>query len=381
MPRTLTVMTRRTFATTESEKSESLKDTVHRLKGDKGDSTQQTTKIVDTNDFFRSLGGIADRVKSELSTAWQELLAAGQPKDINKKIHYPVATAEGEKPYDGPVDIMVIDPAEQLTAWQRMQKRLTEAPIIQDVLERANVVYTASGAKSAKARVDDLKEDAREAWETSQNPWVYRISSVYETITSETPESQAVAELRQLDPEFTLEDWKTDVLEHTLPQIMHWFLEGKINQLKPWFGEGVFKRIAGEITARQKEGFEIDSHMLGIFNGEILACEVRLNANEKAGGLIIKASTCELTLFIPPFRILLLLQPDTVNKGSPLIILHYMCQQIHCTRKNGEIVEGGESDIRANSYVVAFQREYDAELGELNWKIVDFRFNGAITYI
>jgi mitochondrial import inner membrane translocase subunit TIM44 len=123
--------------------------------------------------------------------------------------------------------------------------------------------------------VDHLTEDAREAWETSQNPWVYRISSVYETITAETPESIAVKELRILDPEFTLDEWREDVVEHTLPQIMSWFLQGKINQLKPWLGEGVFKRIAAEITARQKEGVLIDTHVLGIMNSEILACEVR----------------------------------------------------------------------------------------------------------
>ena len=92
-----------------------------------------------------------------------------------------------------------------------------------------------------------------------------------------------------------------------------------------------------------------------------------------------------------------------------------MCQQIHCVRKKvkgdgsstssatsntkeeddenvnkertyleeelGDIVEGGEDDIRANSYVVAFQSEYNEEKLELNWKIVDFRFNGAIAYL
>jgi hypothetical protein len=78
-----------------------------------------------------------------------------------------------------------------------------------------------------------------------------------------------------------------------------------------------------------------------------------------------------------------LFQPDHVNKGSPIIVLHFMCQQINCVRKksDGEIVEGNEDDIRANSYVAAFQREHDEEKGELNWKIVDFRFNGAIAYL
>jgi import inner membrane translocase subunit TIM44 len=177
---------------------------------------------------------------------------------------------------------------------------------------------------------------------------VYRVSSVYETLTAETPEAMAVAELRKLDPDFTLDDWRQDVVEHTLPKIMEWLLKGKINQLKPWLADGVFQRIAAEITARKQEGVQIDTHVLGIMNSEILAIE-----------------------------------PDEVNKGSPIILLHFMCQQINCVRKKdgGTVVEGSEDDIRANSYVAAFQREYDEEAGELNWKIIDFRFNGAIAYL
>lgn len=143
-----------------------------------------------------------------------------------------------------------------------------------DVLSRSEEFYEKSGAKKVKQRVDHLGEDAREAWETSQNPWVYRVSSVYETLTAETPESVAVAELRKLDPDFTLDDWREDVVGYTLPKIMEWLLKGKINQLKPWLGEGVFQRIAAEITARQQEGVEVDTHVLAIMNSEILAVEV-----------------------------------------------------------------------------------------------------------
>jgi hypothetical protein len=37
---------------------------------------------------------------------------------------------EGEAECTGTVDIMVIDESEHLTAWERMQKRLKDAPII-----------------------------------------------------------------------------------------------------------------------------------------------------------------------------------------------------------------------------------------------------------
>jgi hypothetical protein len=70
----------------------------------------------------------------EVSKTWEELLKSGDRKDINKKVNlqnsHPTDTAEGDQPYTGSVDIMVIDEQEQLTAWERMQRRLAEAPII-----------------------------------------------------------------------------------------------------------------------------------------------------------------------------------------------------------------------------------------------------------
>jgi import inner membrane translocase subunit TIM44 len=249
---------------------ESFQDTVRRLRGS-GDGDEKSAAA---NDAFRKVADTWASFTEQVGVTWNELIRSGDRKSINKKIVHPHATAEGEAPYTGPVDIMVIDPSEHLTAWERMQKRLTDAPIIMDILNRSEDIYVKSGAKKVKERVDHMSEDAREAWETSQNPWVYRVSSVVETMTVETPEALAVADLRKLDPEFSLEAWRQDVVGHTLPQIMEWFLEGKINQLKPWLGEGVFMRLAAEMKAREKEGVQIDTHVLDIMNSEILACEV-----------------------------------------------------------------------------------------------------------
>ncbi len=354
-----------------------------------------------------------------VSQTWDDLIASGQAKDINKKIGNAApyssegvpdyrnddAAADKYESYKGNRDIMVIDPQEHLSAWERMERRLRDAPIIADILERSHRVYEESGAKTRVDRttekIQHLREDAAEAWETSQNPWVYRASSVYDTLTAESEFAVASRQLRKLDPEFTLENWKRDVVEHTLPIIMKLFLEGRITELRPWLGEAVYNRLAAEARARKKEGVQMDTNVLAIMNAEILACEVE-------GSSV------------------------NVERGSdPIILLHFMCQQIHCVRKKvggkddagkrrddgkntgedgsatngkggggdevrnatsggdrtyldeelGEIVEGSEDDIRANSYVVAFQREYNEEKMELNWKIVDFRFNGAIAYL
>ena len=215
-----------------------------------------------------------------------------------------------------------------------------------DILGKTHEIYEKSGAKEVKQKMDDLSEDAKEAWETSQNPWVYRISSVYDTMTAETDMAIATRELQKLDPEFTMEQFKNDAVEHTIPDIMQHFLEGRINELKPWLGEAVYKRLTAENKVRKDEGLIVDSNLLGIFNCEIVAVEM-----------------------------------DKVDK-QPIILLHFMAQQINCVRnKEGEVVEGREDDIKANSYLLALQREYIEEEGALNWKIVDFRFNGAIAWI
>jgi len=341
---------------------DSLRDAVNRAKAKDGEEIPEDSSTFGnddkTNELLHKARDTATSFLGVVSETWSDLLDSGKPKSINKRIHDPVRDlADGEVPedddaaadkYEGSTAIMIIDEEEHLGAWERMQRRLSDAPIIQDILSKAEVVYEKSGASKAKEKLEHVREDAQEAWETSQNPWVYRASSVYDTLTAESEFAIAVRELRQLDPEFTLEGWKHDVVEDTLPDIMKLFLEGRIKELQPWLGEAVYNRLAAEIRARKKEGVEIDTHVLAIMNSEILACE-----------------------------------PDNVNKGSPIILLHFMCQQINCVRKkeDGAVVEGSEDDIRANSYVLAFQREYDEQAGELNWKIMDFRFNGAIAYL
>lgn len=119
------------YFSTDSEKkkeeaADSLRDTVNRLKHDE-ESTKNDKQV---DDLLRRAADVWETAKTEIGLTWQELVNAGKPKSINKKIH-PTETEEGNQEYTGPVDIMVIDESEHLTAWERMQRRLTEAPIIQ----------------------------------------------------------------------------------------------------------------------------------------------------------------------------------------------------------------------------------------------------------
>ncbi|KAL3780852.1 hypothetical protein ACHAW5_002785 [Stephanodiscus triporus] len=397
-----------TSSTETSTKKKDLRESIERLKNESrdnsrgGDSTNSDdiTNSINNNPYLEKLTSIGTSFLQTVSQTWDELVASGQAKDINKKIGTapPSSSSDGApnysdddaaadkyENYKGNRDIMVIDPQEHLSAWERMERRLRDAPIIADILERSHKVYEESGAKThvekTTEKIQHLREDAAEAWETSQNPWVYRASSVYDTLTAESEFAVASRQLQKLDPDFTLESWKRDVVEHTLPRIMKLFLEGRITELKPWLGEAVYNRLAAEARARKKEGVQMDTNVLAIMNAEILACEVE-------GSSV------------------------NVERGSdPIILLHFMCQQMHCVRKKvsskdgaskkrdddtnmgkedpvstineekgddannassgngktymdeglGDIVEESKDDIRSNSYVVAFQREYNEE--------------------
>jgi len=118
----------------EGSPKESLQDTVRRMQQRDGsnldDDDSKTKEQVD--DFVRKARDTWSMFSDEVSKTWDELLRSGESKDINKKLiqHHPEDTVEGDKPYTGSVDIMIIDETEQLTAWERMQRRLAEAPII-----------------------------------------------------------------------------------------------------------------------------------------------------------------------------------------------------------------------------------------------------------
>jgi import inner membrane translocase subunit TIM44 len=71
--------------------------------------------------------------------------------------------------------------------WEKITSRLRETPLIQELFKAQKVLAdTEAGkamgdrAKAARDNVSDKAEDLNEFWETSQNPWVYRASSIYD---------------------------------------------------------------------------------------------------------------------------------------------------------------------------------------------------------
>ncbi|OQR81857.1 Mitochondrial Protein Translocase (MPT) Family [Thraustotheca clavata] len=305
--------------------------------------------------------GDTSGAKETLVETFYEVFGMGKKKSVEetltsslseKKATKPVENTEDEEaePYSGTTAVVVVK-GEQ-SAWDRIGARLKETPIIQGLLEAARLAAETkagqtlgSSAKVAKDKLGDTAEDAREYWETSQNPWVYRLSSIYDGLFGETAESIAIREIRRADPSFNVEEWKDQVADTVVPFVLDAFLKGNSRDLKKWMGEAAYNTVNMSIRERKADGLVVDPNVLAIRDVTVIALSAE-------------------------------------DKQAPIIGIQLMAQQINCIRnREGEIIEGAEDEIKANFYVFAFRREYDEEEMALRWKIIEFGVIGSVPYI
>lgn len=122
----------------EGKKEESFAETLNRLSGNRGSGKTGDDGSKEMNETISKASNIFSSLTSAVGETWQELLDSSKGRSINKSIKGagtkskvgsdgsddgPEATD-----YDGPAALMIVD--EDLGAWEKMQKRLAEAPII-----------------------------------------------------------------------------------------------------------------------------------------------------------------------------------------------------------------------------------------------------------
>lgn len=156
-------------------------------------------------------------VSTNLQQAWDEMTGKTKPSAIKRTVFQaesyrpPKKTGEGEGEeedlYEGPTSIVLVkDP---VSAWQHMKNRLHDSPLIQSILRGSSKVgkvvsetELGKGVQNVTNTVKDKIEDAREYWETTQNPIVYTIANAWDSLTSETEEGMTITQIRKLDPQF-----------------------------------------------------------------------------------------------------------------------------------------------------------------------------------
>jgi len=341
------------------------------------DKLKDWASSVDVANFIKSLPQrsrlLADTVVEEAKLAWDELQNPKKASALERRVQqagsFKKTSAkdnlqrddddededdeeasrkkkEAEKPKGPSAMVHVKEPTSQ---WDAMKARLADSPVIREIFKRSKGAYkqaaaTDAGAAAAAAadRVKDKISDAREFWETSQNPLIYTLSGVWDNVTGETEEGMCTKELLKLDPAFNKEEWMEEVRTQLAPQTITAHMEGNLKFLKMHCGEACYAKLSNDINTRKSDKVTFESKMVDL----------------------------EENMVIMKF----------LESGAPVVVCMYMVQQINVIRKDGEVVEGSPNQVIARFYSMAFQQEYDDDEEVVRWRITDYEYGGDMPY-
>ncbi|KAI9180208.1 hypothetical protein LWI28_002296 [Acer negundo] len=232
---------------------------------------------------------------------------------------------------------LVVAPSKQ-SIWSKLKEKMQHYPVFKRIGGISEPVVTKS---------QELAEDMRERWETSDNPIVHKIQDINETIFQETDAAATIKEIRRRDPSFSLPDFVAEVQEAIRP-VLNAYMKGDTESLKKYCSSEVTERCKAERSAFQSQGIFFDNKILHI-------SEVEVRETKMMG-------------------------------SSPIIIVAFQTQQVYCVRdRQGAITEGGKDTIHTVYYAWAMQQVDAEELGEgvlyPIWKLREMQQLGIQTLI
>ncbi|XP_059302407.1 mitochondrial import inner membrane translocase subunit TIM44-2 [Lycium ferocissimum] len=201
--------------------------------------------------------------------------------------------------------------------WEAFKDKMQGHPVFKRFTGMSEPVATKS---------QEIAEDIRERWETSDHPIVHKIQDINETVFGESSAALSFKEIRLRDPSFSLPEFVAEVQEVIRP-VLNAFFKGDMEVLKKYCSKEVIERCKAEHQAFDSQGIIFDNKILHI-------SEIEVRETKMMG-------------------------------DSPIIILAFQTQQVYCIRdKLGSIKEGGKDTIHTVYYAWAMQLVEAEELGE-----------------
>ncbi|KAM6565140.1 hypothetical protein CsatB_025138 [Cannabis sativa] len=249
-----------------------------------------------------------DIVKDELSSS---------PKNRKRLQHEPSSSPQGGRSTRTDVTVVPTKQSPWSKKWETFKNKVQRHPMFKRIGVVADPVVTKS---------QEMAEDMRERWETSDNPIVHKIQDINETIFQETDAAATIKEIRSRDPSFSMPEFVAEVQEAVKP-VLHAYIKGDIETLKKYCTKEVIERCIAEHGAYKSHGIFFDNKILHISDVEV--------------------------------------RETKMMGASPIIIVAFQTQQVYCVRdRNGAITEGGQDTIHTVYYAWAMQQVEPEELGE-----------------
>ncbi|GER42383.1 O-fucosyltransferase family protein [Striga asiatica] len=218
--------------------------------------------------------------------------------------------------------------------WEAFKNKMRGHPVFKSVSGISEPVIGKS---------QEIAEDMRERWETSDHPVVHKIQDISETVLGESDVAMSFKEIRRRDPTFSLPEFVAEVQEVVQP-VLNAYFKGDTEVLKKYCSSHVIERCKAEHKAYKSQGIFFDHKILHI-------SEVEVRETKMMG-------------------------------ETPIIIVAFQTQQVYCVRdKLGSVTEGGQDTIHTVFYAWAMQQLDPEEVGEgapySIWKLREIQQQGV----
>ncbi|KAH6755468.1 translocase inner membrane subunit 44-2 [Perilla frutescens var. hirtella] len=306
--------------------------------------------------FGRVKSGVSSSIPPKISSAYHKLKEA-KPVDLVKKGYHIVrdelkGNPNGRKRlgYDASstappspnierstrTDIVVV-PSKQSPwgkKWEAFKNKMRGSPIFKRVSGFSEPVIEKS---------QEIAEDMRERWETSDNPVVNKIHDISETVLGESDAAMSFKEIRRRDPTFSLPEFVAEVQEVVRPVLIA-YIKGDTELLEKYCSSHVIERCKAEHKALESQGVVFDNKILHISEAEV--------------------------------------RETKMMGDTPIIIVAFQTQQVYCVRDRlGAITDGGQDTIHTVYYAWAMQQLDPEEAGDgapySTWKLREIQQLGV----
>ncbi|KAL8536301.1 hypothetical protein ACS0TY_011791 [Phlomoides rotata] len=201
--------------------------------------------------------------------------------------------------------------------WEAFKNKMRGNPVFKRVSGFSEPVIEKS---------QEIAEDMRERWETSDHPVVHKIQDISETVLGESDAAMSFKEIRRRDPAFSLPEFVAEVQEVVKP-VLNAYFKGDTEVLQKYCTTHVIERCKAEHKACESQGVFFDNKILHISDVEV--------------------------------------RETKMMGDTPIIIVAFQTQQVYCVRDRlGSIKEGGQDTIHTIYYAWAMQQLDPEEGGE-----------------
>lgn len=162
-----------------------------------------------------------------------------------------------------------------------------------------------------------------------------KLTDLFGPMFEETEHGATIAEIREIDPTFTVEEFMKEAREFMIPEILEAYIEWDEKTLKEWCSDSVFSILQMSREVEIEKGHSIEGNLLDLRNVDLAMAKMM--------------------------------------EDTPILILSFKTQQTEVVRNaKGEVVTGSPDHINDVHYIFAVTKDTDKPNAlTKGWKVVE----------